>query len=216
MPINKETIIQRIDYLIDLAEKSTHDSRKAGEVFSGTINILENLYGSESLKCKAYIDKYNVYIKGTISQLSRKANMPNMIFSSLGTLKSIKSEVEAGLVGNLELEAQGGIFGDFITLAKNSLDENKDVAAVLVSAALEDALKRVALQNGLDVADADMSQVINALKGKSLLKGPQASIAQSYTKFRNKAFHAEWDTIDKPSVSSAIGFTESFILEKFS
>jgi hypothetical protein len=54
------------------------------------------------------------------------------------------------------------------------------------------------------------------LKSKSLLKGPQASIVQSYTKLRNKAFHADWDKIDKTSVSSAIGFTESFILENFS
>ena len=41
----------------------------------------------------------------------------------MGVLKSIKSEVEAGLVGRLKLQAQGGIFGDFITLARESLDE---------------------------------------------------------------------------------------------
>jgi len=139
-----------------------------------------------------------------------------MVYSSSGTLESIKSEIEEGLIGNLELQAQGGIFGDFITLAKESLDENKDVAAVLVSAALEDALKRFALQNGLSVAEKDMAQVINALKSNRLLKEPQASIAQSYSKFRNKAFHANWDKIDKVSVSSAIGFTETFILENFS
>jgi len=139
-----------------------------------------------------------------------------MVNLSSGTLKSIKDEIESGLTGDLERQAQGDVFGDFINLAKETLDKNKNVAAVLVSAALEDVLKRFALQNGLDVADADMAQVINTLKSRSLLKGPQARIAQGYTKFRNKAFHAEWDTIDKPSVSSAIGFTESFILEKFS
>ena len=87
---------------------------------------------------------------------------------------------------------------------------------MLVSAALEDALKRFALQNGLDVADADMVKVINALKSKGLLKDPQASIVQGYAQFRNKAFHANWDKIEKESVNSAIGFTETFILKHFS
>lgn len=213
MPIDKEKITQRIEYLIELAKKSTDDPRGAGEVLSGTINILESLYGPGSLKCKAYVDEYNVYIRDSEN---RRGNLYGMILSSSGTLKSIKTEMEAGLVGNLELQTQGSIFGDFINLAKESLDENKDVSAVLVRAALEDALKRFALQNGLDVAEKDMTQVINALKGKNLLKGSQASIVQGYPKLRNKAFHANWSKIDKASVSSAISFTESFILDNFS
>ena len=213
MPIDKETIIQRIDYLIELAAKSGGAFAGLGEVSSGIINILESLYGPESLKCKAYVDKYNNFI-GDTGHI--RSHLREMALSSLGTLNSIRYEVEAGLVGNLELQAQGGIFGDFITLAKESLDENKDVAAVLVSAALEDALKRFALQNGLSVDDANMEQVINALKSKGLLKDPQASIVKGHKKLRTKAFHANWDKIDKPSVSSAIGFTESFVLENFS
>ena len=46
-----------------------------------------------------------------------------------------------------------------------------------------------------------MSQVINALKSKGLLKDPQATIVQSYVKLRNKVFHAEWDKIEKESVN---------------
>ena len=87
---------------------------------------------------------------------------------------------------------------------------------MLVSAALEDTLKRFALQNQLDVAEAEMAQVVNALKSKGLLKGPQASIVQSYVQLRNKAFHAEWDKIEKETVNSAISFTETFLLEHFS
>ena len=212
MPVNQESILQRLDELIELAQPKGDIQEKVGEITSSTINILEILYGANSEKMKAYVQLYQPYARDQkkiypISEAVRS--------DTLGVLKSIKAEVEAGLVGNLELQAQGGIFGDFITLAKESLDENKDVAAVLVCAALEDSLKRFALQKGLDVAEEDMPQVINALKSKGILKGPQASIAQSYTKFRNKAFHASWDKIDKTSVSSAIGFTESFILENF-
>lgn len=210
MPIDKEKIIQRIDYLIDLAKRGNVEGM--GEVASGTISILEILYGVDSEKTKAYIQYYNNCVQSKNISILIECSI---LQHTMGVLKSIKSEVEAGLVGNLERQAQGEIFGDFITLAKGSLDENTEVAAVLVSAALEDALKRFALQNGLDVDDENMEQVINALKSKSLLKGAQASLAKNHKQLRKSAFHAQWGKIDKVSVSSAIGFTERFISENF-
>ena len=44
----------------------------------------------------------------------------------------------------------------------------------------------------------------------------RASIVKGQKQLRTKAFHANWDKIDKTNVSSAIGFTESFIIENFS
>jgi len=212
MPIDKEEIIRRIDYLINLAK--SRDFAAMGEITSGTISILEILYGTNSEKMKAYVQTYQNYNKNP-----RKHHMiPAGVIRNItgGVLKSIKAEIEAGLIGNLELQAQGGIFADFIALAKQSLDQSKDVAAVLVSAALEDALKRFALQNGLEVEDADMEQVINALKSKGLMKGSEADLAKTHKQLRKYAFHANWDKFKETNVSSAIGFTERFILENFS
>ncbi|MHC4476174.1 MAG: hypothetical protein ACYTEL_11040 [Planctomycetota bacterium] len=53
------------------------------------------------------------------------------------------------------------------------------------------------------------------VESKDLLKDPQASIVQSYVKLRNKAFHAQWDRIERESVNAAIGFTEAFLLNNF-
>ena len=53
------------------------------------------------------------------------------------------------------------------------------------------------------------------LKSQGFLKGPQASLVQSYVQLRNKAFHAEWDKIEKETVNSAISFTETFLLKHF-
>jgi len=212
MPLDKESISRRLDELIALSGSRNPDA--IGEVTSGTISVLEKVYGPYSEKVKAYIKLYNDYV-GDPNKWH--AGVQDRIRShTSGVLKSIKAEIEAGLVGNLELQAQGGIFGDFIALAGHAFDESKDVAAVLISAALEDTLKRYAVQNGLDVTQADMPEVINALKSKGLLKGPQASVVQSYVQLRNKAFHAEWDKIDKETVNSAISFTETFLLEHFS
>jgi hypothetical protein len=202
MTINQENISQRLDELIKLAHPGNAGSIEAGEVTSGTISLLDKLYGHNSEKLKAYNQLYQDYVKNKYKDSTGAIN--SICSNTLGVLKSIKSEVEAGLVGNLEIQAQGGIFGDFINLAKESLDESKDVAAVLVSAALEDALKKFAFQNGLDVDDASMEQVINALKREGLLKGGQASLAKSHKQLRKYAFHANWKKIDKISVNSAI------------
>jgi hypothetical protein len=142
--------------------------------------------------------------------------MPPYTEAGINILGAAKAEIEGDWLFTVEGQVSAEIFADFIALAKESLDDNKDVAAVLACAALEDALKRVAIKENLDADDKDMSEVINALKAGGVLKGPQAKIVQSYVKLRNKAFHADWEKIDKESVSSLIGFTEQFLLTHFS
>jgi hypothetical protein len=108
------------------------------------------------------------------------------------------------------------IFGDFVTAAKAALSEGqKDVAAALSCAALEDALKRFAQMKALHTGDKDMTQVINALKGSGLLSGPQKSLVDAMPRIRNAAMHAEWSKITPEDVGSVIGFVEQFLLTKF-
>jgi hypothetical protein len=66
------------------------------------------------------------------------------------------------------------------------------VAAVLPSAALEDALKRYASLRGLNVDGKVMQEVINALKAKGLVGGSQKSLLDSMPKVRDAAMHADW------------------------
>ena len=110
----------------------------------------------------------------------------------------------------------GEVFGDFVAAAKKALDEgSKDVAAVLACAALEDALKRFAKVNELNVDGKDMSEVIGALKSKGLVGGAQKSILETMPKTRNNAMHADWGKISTAEVGGVIGFTEQFLLQNF-
>ena len=134
-----------------------------------------------------------------------------------GIFLAAKDDFEGGYVFNVDLRVSGEIFGDFIVLAKQALSEgHKDVAAVLACAALEDALKRFATANGITVETKTMQEVVNALKGKSLVSGAQKSLLESMPKIRNYALHADWDKLSEPEVSSVIGFVEQFLLSKFS
>ena len=133
-----------------------------------------------------------------------------------GIFKSAKEDFEGGYVFNVDLRISGEVFGDFIVLAKQSLSEgNKDVAAVLASAALEDTLKRYAQVNGLNVENKNMTEVISALKSEGLVSGAQKSLLNAMPKIRNYALHAEWEKISEPDVNSIIGYVEQFLLSKF-
>lgn len=134
-----------------------------------------------------------------------------------GIFRAAKANYESGFAVSLQARISGEIFGDFVALARRTLDEgSKDVAAVLACAALEDALKRVAAQNGLEVSDKGMKDVVNALKGKGLVTGAQKTLLDTMPKIRDYAMHAEWDKITPQDVGSVIGFVEQLLLRQFS
>ncbi len=134
-----------------------------------------------------------------------------------GIFLSAKEDFEGGYVFDVDLRVSGEVFGDFLALAKQSLSEgHKDVAAVLASAALEDAMKRFAQVSGLDVDGRTMQSVVNALKGASLIEGAMKPLLDAMVTIRNKALHADWGNISDADVSSVIGYTERFLLTKFS
>ena len=133
-----------------------------------------------------------------------------------GVFASAKDDFDGGYVFNVELMVSGEVFGDFVMLAKQALSEGyKGVAAVLASAALEDALKRYATTSGLNVDGKSMTEVVNALKSQGMVAGAQKSLLDSMPKIRNYAMHADWDKISEPDVNSIIGFVEQFLLSHF-
>ena len=134
-----------------------------------------------------------------------------------GIFRAAKADFDGGYLFAVETAISGEIFGDFVSLAKAALHEgSKDVAAVLACAALEDALKRYAVINGLDVNDKVMQEVVSAIKTKGLVTGAQKSLLDTMPKIRDYAMHANWEKITAQDVGSVIGFVEQFLLTHFS
>ena len=169
-------------------------------------NLIMAVFGEESPH----------YINFT-SRLDKYSGYESEVHTLQGVFQSAKEDFEGGYVFNVDLRISGEVFGDFVVLAKQSLTEgHKDVAAVLASAALEDALKRYANAEGLNIDNQSMSEVINALKAKRLVSGAQKSLLDVMPRIRNFAMHADWGKISEPDVNSIIGFVEQFLLTKFS
>ena len=134
-----------------------------------------------------------------------------------GIFNAAKADFEGGYLFHLEARISGEVYSDFVLLAKAALDQgSKDVAAVLACAALEDSLKRFALSKGLDVADKEMQEVVNALKSVGGLVVRRKTFWDSIPKVRNFAMHASWDKITSQDVGGVIGFVEQFLLVNFS
>ena len=208
----KETIQQRFDELArqSLRHSDTNDSYVHsddwGSWSASALNLLKLVFGSESPHY-TQIQQITEKEKRVYYEQSRLAK---------GVFLGAKADYEKGCYESLERQVSGEVFGDFIAAAKKALDEgNKDVAAVLACAALEDALKRLANSNGLNVDGKEMSEVISALKSKSLVGGAQKSILETMPKTRNNAMHADWAKISATEVGGVIGFTEQFLLQNF-
>jgi len=145
-----------------------------------------------------------------------EAKAENIVSLYHGVLRNMSSDIKSGRLGRLQLEFKGQIFADLVNFAKDAIDQNtKDVAAVLAASALEDALKRFALTEGIDVEDKDLSTVINALKSAGLLSATHSSLLKGMVPFRNKALHAEWSKIDFAEVHVVIAFLEEFLAKRF-
>ena len=126
-------------------------------------------------------------------------------------------DFEAGLMAELDTRITGEVISDLLQLAKIALrDSRKDVAAVLVAAALEDSLKRCARLNGLEISEkTPLTQVIKALKSEGVRVGGQKGVANTLPGFRNAALHANWAEIAETDVASVIGFVEQFLVRNF-
>ena len=172
---------------------------------TSVLGLLQQVFGTDSPHFKNF---QNIY--------SRNDSAPWQLEKAKGVFYAAKADYAGGYLFSLESNITGEIFGDFVALAKEALNQNnKDVAAVLACAALEDALKRHATMNGLDVSNKSMQDVVGALKSKGLVSGAQKSLLDTMPKIRDYAMHANWDKISPPDVSSVIGFVEQFTLLHF-
>ena len=171
-------------------------------------NLIQKICGEESAYYKNFLTAYQKCKSGREDELG----------ALYGVFLSAKNDFEEGCIFDISLRISGEIFGDFIILAKQSLEEgHKDVAAVLACAALEDTLKRYALSKDISIEEGHtMQDIVNLLKSRGLVGGAQKSLLETMPRIRNWAMHANWDKISSTDIGSVLGFLEQFLHTKFS
>lgn len=201
----REAVLERIDELLAGVSKDHDRLDTTSESYLGTLQLLRIIHGRDNVVEKQLIQAMAAVDKAKDG--ARWLNVREIVKPAVrGALQSLRREVETGLVGNVGLQASGEILGDFLALAREALAETTaartNVAAVLVAAAFEDTLRRLAEgKAGLRVRPK-LEEVVGILKAANILKGAAVSTANGYLKFRNDALHADWDDLSSSTVSS--------------
>ena len=205
----------RIETLLQTAsQKPTLDLQTA--LHLGALSVMQALYGphsSQESDLRAYLERIRDKSSPAADYIIQES-----IPAIKGALLSMKSEIDGGFVGSLRATLAGEVLTDFIKLTRVVLeekgDEAKNVASVLAAAAFEDTLRKLADIRKCENAEK-LTDVIIQLKNAGFLQGAEVGIAQSYLSFRNRALHAKWNEVDRPSIESVIAFTEQIILKNF-
>lgn len=216
--MDETSILKRIDELLALTPANAHirANTLANEMVQDTITIITHLYGSDSPQMNSFRATVDARQKGAhgISHL-----MMELLESVKGVLRSIKSQIEGGLIGSLRKQITADVLSDFIKLSREALDKNtegsKNVAAVLAAAGFEDTLRRIGERFAGITGREDLSNVLIQLKNSGIIQSPQIGIAQSFLTFRNRAMHANWSDIEREAVQSCLSFTQELLLKHF-
>jgi hypothetical protein len=215
--IDQKTLSGSIDELIAYSRTPVegHANERASELVQGTLTLMGMVYGTGSSQAKALNEAIASVHKETLG-----VRLPqNIIEAARGALSALKRAVDAGLVGNLEREVAGEVLSDFLLLARTALDVNtepsKNVAAVLAAAAFEDTIRRMgSLFCGIRTRE-DLQKIVIALKDKEILKGAQFGVVNAHLQFRNDSLHANWDKVERTTVSTALQLVQELLLKHF-
>lgn len=214
--MDKEAILRHIETTRAELWKDEGDQKWAknahGSVTSA-ISILSAVYGPSSHQVERFIERAK--FKASDDDRSESWYRKRLARELEETLDSVKRDIEAGIFQQVASQAKGEVLGDFIALAREALASSSvssdRVAAVLAAAALEETLKQLGERAGIDVLGRDMRGVIQKLKDGGVLSGAEAPLASGYSKFRDNAFHGEFDEIGRPSTESALAFVEGLL-----
>ena len=198
-----ERLQKRFDQLRQVMETIPGDDRSEldgiawNHFVTSTRNLILAAFGEKSVHFREF------------ERLCEQSYGPSLINSVKGVFLAAANDFDCGLV-DIDSVIAREIFADFTRLASRALEEgHKDVAAVLASAALEDAMKKLATKNGITLSDdSGLSQIIAALKSARVIGGTQAAMLSGMPKLRNAAMHADWEKITDPEVRALIAFVE--------
>ena len=126
------------------------------------------------------------------------------VHQACGTLRAAFYDWRAGLLRKIEYLVAAENFDGFLDHASDYHKAGKPVeAAVLVSAVLEDTVKKIIERHGLDQSGT-LDPKIGRLVEAAVFTQPERKRVKSFADVRNKAYHAEWDKLDLRDVGKTI------------
>jgi len=192
------------------------DNAKRIEWLSKVENIIETTFGKNSSQFRRN-EKLS----------SGKTHLPTQIHKIVGLLRGGLSDLEGGYLVSQEFLIAGEIYATVLERAKDYFYKlkDKDVAAMLGRTVLEDGLKRMARQEGLELTyrpknrpkkkPKEASSLNEELKKKGRYQEPQRSSIQAWLAFGNSAAHSKFNDYDDDGVKNMLEGIEHFLESEF-
>lgn len=215
--IDQTAILKRIAELLKMPSEPHDDALSHQNVmhqFSSTLTLASLVYGPSSVQAALLVSTDKA---ARAERMNAYGTSLRLLPAARGLLETMKSDVEAGLVGSLEQQGAGMVLADMLTMAKDALVDpgGLNVAAVLAAASYEDTIRRMGESLAEVVGRPQLSSVLDELKRANVLVGAAFTTAQGYLKFRNDALHADWQHLNAAVVGSCIAFVERLVMEHF-
>lgn len=214
-----QTLIKRADFIIGHAQESLSkgkrnewgnleaDTTKARSFRTSGLSFILDLFGNEH--------PYYTEFKNVL-----RYQYESNINSGIEIINNIKAEIENGWISTIKSIVSAEIFSDFLEMAEHLLKSDyKDAAAVMIGGVLEEHLRQLCIDNGIDVtyekdgkliplkADRMNSELAKAgIYNKLDQKGVTAQLD-----LRNNAAHGNYSEYDKRQVEMMYDFVFNFL-----
>ena len=217
----KDKIINKIDYLLDLADRfeasATPSTTDLGFGPVATTKYNVELYSEfknsiKSLVLKLYGNEHPFYI-----DLYKSLTNFSGVDNGKGILNAIKLEIKDGFILSIRDLVSGEVFSDFIEMAEYFLKEKyKDPSSVIIGSVLENRLRSLMSANNLDTLDQKgkpkKASSLNDELYKANVYGKldQKSIV-AWLDLRNQAAHGHYNEYNQQQVEMMLNYVRDFI-----
>lgn len=170
-------------------------------------NIIGTVFGSES----PHVRHFNDLTKNGASFIAQSDEVVRIV----GLLDGALNDLENGFLIGQEFLIAAEIFDSVLVQAKHlNQSGHKDPAAVLARVVLEDSLRRLASQEGLDETQS-AGRLNDDLRGKGRYAQPQWRLIQAWLDIGNAAAHGKFSDYTDDDVQRLVEDIERFLATEF-
>jgi uncharacterized protein YutE (UPF0331/DUF86 family) len=210
--MTKDELIPKLDQLIQSSDQFISDDHFVERSlisecqfwFSEVITWIRRSVGSDSFYCEEA-----VRIQGNSKR--QGGIYIDDVRMMIGHLRQFRSAVYDDLLSGLHASISASDFDDFLDHAQEYHRLNRKIeSSVIVSAVLEDSIKRIARTRGLKPS-RKLEETLNALKSAGVFSANETKKLKYFSGIRNSALHADWDDFDLGDVGNIIAGVRDII-----
>lgn len=209
-----ESLVEEGREIASLAKRSSHtptpwiqgaDKIQLRAWLGKVENIIERVFGRDS----GYYRQYDGLTKGLTEKV-------HQIYRVIGLIEGALDDLRGGYLIDQELLIAGEVFDSIVEQARHLSERGyKDPAAVLARVVLEDGLRRISKQEGLDNT-VKASKLNENLRDAGRYPKPRWRQIQAWLDLGNAAAHGDFDDYEHADVAELIDDVEGFLAAELS